>query len=43
MYRAQRELELEEKRQKEEEDRKKQMIVEMEKERLLREHGHVLT
>ena len=42
MYRAQREAELEERRLKEEEDRRKQMIVEMEKERLLKEHGHVL-
>ena len=42
IYRAQRELELEEKRQKEEEDRRKQMIIEMEKERLLKEHGNVL-
>ena len=42
IYRAQREMELEEKRVKEEEERRKQMVVEMEKERLLREHGHVL-
>ena len=42
MYRAQREIELEERRLKEEEDRRKAMIVEMEKERLLREHGMVL-
>ena len=42
VYRAQREVELEERRMKEEEDRKKQMIIEMEKERLLREHGMVL-
>lgn len=42
IYRAQREMELEEKRIQEEEARRKQMVVEMEKERLLREHGMVL-
>lgn len=42
IYRAQRELEIEEKRAKEEEERKKAIIVEMEKERLIREHGHIL-
>lgn len=42
IYRAQREMELEEKRIKEEEERRKQMVIEMEKERLLREHGMVL-
>lgn len=35
-------MELEEKRIKEEEEKRKQMFVEMEKERLLREHGVVL-
>lgn len=39
VYRAQREIELEEKRVQEEEERRKKAIVEMEKERLLREHG----
>lgn len=39
VYRAQREMELEEKRIQEEEERRKKAIVEMEKERLLREHG----
>lgn len=42
IYRAQRELELEEKRVKEEEERRKAMVVEMQKEKLLREHGMVL-
>ena len=42
IYRAQREIELEEKRVKEEEEKKRQMVIEMEKERLLREHGQVL-
>jgi hypothetical protein len=42
IYRAQREMELEEKRAKEEEERRKLMVVEMEKERLIREHGNVL-
>lgn len=42
VYRAQREMELEEIRIKEEEERRKRNIVEMEKARLLREHGHVL-
>jgi len=42
VYRAQRELELEEMRQKEEDLRKKAAIVEQEKERLLREHGQIL-
>lgn len=42
MYRAQREIELEEKRIKEEEERRMKAIIEMEKERLLREHGQVL-
>jgi len=35
-------MELEEKRLQEEEERRQRMIVEMEKERLLREHGMVL-
>lgn len=39
IYRAQREIELEEKRVKEEDERKKRLFIEMEKERLLREHG----
>jgi len=43
IYRAQREMELEEKRVKEEEERRKAAVVEMEKERLLREHGAILT
>jgi len=42
IYRAQRELELEEIRQKEEDQRKKAAIVELEKERLIREHGQIL-
>lgn len=42
VYRAQREMELEEKRLQEEEERRKKMVVEMEKERILREHGMVL-
>ena len=42
IYRAQREMELEEKRVAEEEERHQQIIVDIEKERLLREHGHVL-
>jgi hypothetical protein len=33
---------LEERRAKEEDDRRKAIVVEMEKERLIREHGHVL-
>ena len=35
-------MELEEKRVKEEEEKRMRMVVEMEKERLLREHGNVL-
>ncbi len=35
-------MELEERRAKEEEERRKAVIVEMEKERLLREHGIIL-
>jgi hypothetical protein len=42
VYRAQREMELEEKRVKEEEERRKKQFIEQEKERLLREHGNVL-
>ncbi len=42
IYRAQREMELEERRAKEEDERRKAVIVEMERERLLREHGHIL-
>ena len=42
IYRAQRDIELEERRAKEEEDRRKAAIVELEKERLLREHGNIL-
>jgi len=42
IYRAQREIELEEKRIKEEEERRRQEIIEIEKERILREHGMVL-
>jgi hypothetical protein len=42
VYRAQREIELEEKRIKEEEEKKKLSVIELEKERLLREHGMVL-
>lgn len=43
IYRAQRELELEEKRAKEEQERQMAVIVEQEKERLIREHGHILS
>lgn len=39
VYRAQREMELEEKRIQEEEERRKKAVIEMEKERLLKEHG----
>ena len=42
IYRAQREMELEERRAKEEDERRKAAVVEMEKDRLLREHGHIL-
>jgi hypothetical protein len=42
VYRAQREIEIEEKRIKEEEEKKKLSVIELEKERLLREHGMVL-
>lgn len=42
VFRAQREIELEEKRIQEEAEAKQRMIVEMEKERLIREHGDVL-
>ena len=42
IYRAQREMELEEKRVQEEEERRKQMIIEMEKERLLKENALLL-
>ena len=42
VYREQREFELEERRLKEEEEKRKQMFIEMEKERLLKEHGMVL-
>jgi hypothetical protein len=42
VYRAQREIEMEEKRVLEQEAQRKTAIVEMEKERLLREHGQVL-
>ena len=42
IYRAQREMELEERRAKEEEERRKAVIVDMERERLIREHGHIL-
>ena len=43
VYRVQREIEMEEKRQQEEEARRKLAIIDMEKERLLREHGQVLS
>ncbi len=43
VYRAQRDMELEEKRRGEEEEKRKVSVVEMEKERLLREHGNVLS
>jgi len=36
-------MELEEKRIKEEQEKKDREVVESEKERLLREHGHVLS
>ena len=39
IYRAQREMELEERRAKEEDERRKAAIVEMERERVIREHG----
>jgi hypothetical protein len=42
IYRAQREQELEEKQYKEEDERRKASVVEQEKERLIREHGHIL-
>lgn len=42
IYRAQREMELEEKRYQEQQERQKALIVEQEKERLLREHGQIL-
>ena len=42
IYRAQREMELEERRAKEEDERRKAVIVDIERERLLREHGHIL-
>jgi hypothetical protein len=42
VYRAQREIELEEKRLKEEDEKRKLMIIDLEKERLLKEHGMVL-
>lgn len=42
VYRAQREMELEEKRAKEEEEKRKILVIEMQKERLIREHGNVL-
>lgn len=43
VYRAQREIELEEKRREEEEAKRKLLIIEMERERLLREHGQILS
>ncbi len=42
VYRAQREMELEEKRLQEEDERRQQMIIEMEKQKLLEMHGSVL-
>ena len=39
VYRAQREIELEEKRRQEEEAKRKLAVIEMEKQRLLQEHG----
>ena len=42
IYRAQREIEMDERRAKEEDERRKAVIVEIEKERLLREHGAIL-
>ena len=42
VYQAQRELEIEEKRRQEQESQRKLMVIQMEKERLLREHGIVL-
>ena len=42
VYRAQRELELEERRRQEEEENRQAMIIEMEKEKLLQMHGDVL-
>ena len=43
IYRAQREIELEDRRIKEEEEQRKKLFIEQEKERLLREHGQVLS
>lgn len=43
VFRVQRESELEEKRKQDENERKQLSIIEMEKERLLREHGNVLS
>lgn len=42
IYKAQREIEIEEKRRQERESQRQLMIIQMEKERLLREHGLVL-
>jgi len=42
VYRAQREIELEEKRAQEEAERTKLLVIEQEKDRMLKEHGHVL-
>ena len=42
VYQAQREVELEEKKAQEEEEKRKLQIIELEKQRLLREHGQVL-
>ena len=42
LYRVQREMEIQERRIAEEEEARKQSIIEMEKERLLREHGEIL-
>jgi len=42
IFRAQREMELEEKRIKEENEKRQKSIIDMEKEKLLREHAMVL-
>jgi hypothetical protein len=43
LYREMREQEIQEKQAKEEEERYQQWVIEQEKERLLKEHGNILT
>jgi hypothetical protein len=43
VYRAHREMELEEKRAAEEQERLRAHLIEQEKQRILQEHGHVLS